>query len=65
MSIVKEYIQSWGTKRKADSRTQEEEATMDQESTQIRKIMATKVPIEKDILEIKGEEEKRPRTRRM
>jgi len=27
--------------------------------------MATKVPTEEDILEIEGEEEKRPRTRRM
>ena len=27
--------------------------------------MATKVPTEKDILEIEGEEEKRPGTRRM
>ena len=51
--------------READSRTQEEKATMDQESTQIRKIMATKVPTEEDILEIEGEKEKRPGTRRM
>ena len=31
---------------------------MDQESAQIRNTMATKVPIEEDILEIEGEEEK-------
>ena len=38
---------------------------MDQESIQIRKTMATKVPIEEDIMEIEGEEEKRHGTRRM
>ena len=31
---------------------------MDQESIQIRKTMATKFPIEEDIMEIEGEEEK-------